>query len=84
MKSRDDATPRRIMTTTEVAEYLKVHQTTIYKMVAQGQIPFFRVGSDYRFHRDIIDKWMTDETSEELKKSSAADRAAPKKKPGPR
>ena len=29
MKSRDDATPRRIMTATEVAEYLKVQRGTI-------------------------------------------------------
>ena len=79
MKPRDDATPRRIMTTAEVAEYLHVHPSTIYKMATKGQIPFFRVGFDYRFHRDAIDKWMTDGTSEELTKRDAAVRAAPKK-----
>jgi excisionase family DNA binding protein len=27
-------------------------------MVGKGQIPAFKVGSDYRFDRDEIDKWM--------------------------
>ena len=82
MKPRDDATPRRIMTVAEIAEYLNVHPSTIYKMATKGQIPFFRIGFDYRFHRDAIDKWMTDGTSEVLKKTAAdAVRAAPKKKP---
>jgi excisionase family DNA binding protein len=78
-QARDYSTPRRIMTAAEVAEYLRVHQSTIYKMTAKGQIPFFRIGFDYRFHRDAIDKWMTDGTSEVLKKKGAAVRAAPKK-----
>ena len=69
MKSRDDATPRRIMTATEVAEYLKVNLDTIYGLAGKGQIPFFRIGIHLRFHRDAIDKWMTDRTSQVLKKS---------------
>src|SRR5713226_7065348 len=79
MKSRDDATPRRIMTATEVAEYLKVNLNTIHVLAGKGQIPFFRICIRYRFHRDAIEKWMTDRTSEVLKKSGAAVRAAPKK-----
>ena len=79
MKPRDDARPRRIMTATEVAEYLKLNRETIYVLTGKGQIPFFRIGIYLRFYRDVIDKWMTDRTSEVLKKSGAAVRAAPKK-----
>jgi excisionase family DNA binding protein len=79
MKPRDDAIPRRIMTATEVAEYLKLNRETIYVLTGKGQIPFFRIGIHLRFYRDVIDKWMTDRTSEVLKKSGAAVRAAPKK-----
>jgi excisionase family DNA binding protein len=64
MKSRDDATPRRIMTATEVAEYLKFNRETIYVLAGKGQIPFFRIGIHLRFYRDAIGKWMTDRTSE--------------------
>jgi excisionase family DNA binding protein len=83
MKSRADATPRRIMTAAEVAEHLKVNLETIYVLAGKRQIPFFRIGYHLRFHRDAIEKWMTDRTSEVLKKSGAAVRAAPKKKPTP-
>ena len=60
MKPRDDATPPRILTTAEVAEYLHVSLATVCRLVRQGQIPAFRIGSDYRFYRDAIEKWMID------------------------
>ena len=79
MKPGDDAAPRRIMTATEVAEYLKVSRETIYIWAGKEKIPFFRIGIHLRFYRDAIDKWMTDRTTEALKRSGAAVRAAPKK-----
>jgi len=48
------------MTIAEVAEYLQVHRSTIYRLVHKGQIPAFKIGSDYRFDRDAIEKWMAD------------------------
>jgi excisionase family DNA binding protein len=78
-KARDDATRRRIMKVAEVAEYLHVHPSTVYRLVLKGEIPAFKIGTELRFDRGAIDKWMTDRTSEVLKKSGAAVRAAPKK-----
>ena len=75
-KPRDDATPRRIMTATEVADYLNVHKGTIYRMARIGKIPAFKIGDDWRFDKDAIDKWTTGRTSEVLKKRSAAVRVA--------
>ena len=60
MMPADDATARRIMTVAEVAKYLSLHPFTIYRMARNGKIPAFRVGRDWRFHRDAIHKWMTD------------------------
>ncbi len=60
MKPRDDNTSSQIMTAPEVAKYLKVHPSTLYKLLRKGQIPFFKIGSDYRFDRDAIEKWMRD------------------------
>ena len=79
MKARDDATPRRILTVAEVADYLQVSLPTVCRLARHGLIPAFRIGRDYRFGRDEIDKWMIDRTIEVLKKSGAAVRAAPKK-----
>jgi excisionase family DNA binding protein len=41
----------------ELAEYLKVHPSTIYRLLRKEQLPAFRVGSDWRFDREEIDRW---------------------------
>ncbi len=46
-----------VMTVREVAAYLHVHPSTIYKLLKRHQIPGFHVGSDWRFHIGAIDRW---------------------------
>jgi excisionase family DNA binding protein len=60
MKPRDNASPSRIMTVVEVAKYLSLHPSTIYRIARKGKIPVFKIGTDYRFDRDVIEKWMND------------------------
>jgi excisionase family DNA binding protein len=60
MKPRDDGTPRRIMTAPELAEFLNVDRTTIYKWARKVKIPAFKIGDDWRFDRDEFDKRMRD------------------------
>jgi excisionase family DNA binding protein len=59
MKPRHAAAHSRIMTVAETAQYLQVHPSTLYKLVRRHQIPAFKIGADYRFDRDAIEKWMT-------------------------
>src|SRR5712671_6606065 len=40
-----------------VAEYLRVHPSTIYRLLRQRKLPAFKVGSDWRFSREAIDHW---------------------------
>ena len=47
----------RILTVSELAEYLRVDKTTIYRALKEGKLPGFRVGSDWRFHLDAIEQW---------------------------
>ena len=58
-KARDYSTPR-YMTVAEMAEYLKVRRITIYRWARKGKIPAFKVGTDWRFDRDAIEKLMID------------------------
>jgi len=44
----------------EVAKYLSLHPSTIYRMARKGKIPVFKIGTDYRVDRDAIEKWMND------------------------
>ena len=48
----------KFMTTSEVAAYLRVGRLTVYKMVRTGKLPAFRIGSDYRFSVEEIDRWI--------------------------
>lgn len=55
-----------IMTVKEVALYLKMKPVTIYKLAKEGKIPAFRVASFWRFKKDLIDKWLSDESKKNL------------------
>ena len=46
-----------VMTVREVADYLKVKDRTIYRLVANGEIPGFKVGGSWRFRKAEIDRW---------------------------
>ena len=64
MKSEDAARksdytgPINVMTVREVSAYLRVHPSTIYRLVKRNQIPAFHVGSDWRFNVESIDRWI--------------------------
>ena len=47
-----------LMTVPELAECLNVSTITIYRLLKAGQLPAFRVGSDWRFSADAIAQWM--------------------------
>jgi excisionase family DNA binding protein len=63
----------RILTLHEVAEYLRVHRSTIYRLLSLKKIPGFRIGSDWRFNIDEIDQWRREE-----EKAAARARHEPK------
>jgi excisionase family DNA binding protein len=45
-----------LLTVREVSERLRVHPTTICRLVRSNQIPGFRVGSEWRFRTDTFDR----------------------------
>jgi excisionase family DNA binding protein len=49
---------RDFLTTKEVAEYLRVNPYTVYRLVAQRKLPAFKVGSQWRFKRTVLDHWL--------------------------
>ena len=56
-KTRHDARPIKVMNVREVSAYLRVHPSTIYRLLKHNQIPAFHVGSDWRFNIETIDNW---------------------------
>jgi excisionase family DNA binding protein len=54
----------RLMTVSEIASYLRVHPTTIYRLVKSGKMPSIRIGDSWRFDRDRIERWLKEGTKE--------------------
>ena len=51
----------RVMTTRELAKYMKLSEKTILKRVQKGEIPGVRVGSQWRFNLASIDKYLQED-----------------------
>jgi len=65
----------QIMTTKEVAEYLKLHEITVINHAAKGLIPGIKIGSRWRFDKQAIDQWTSGDpkkTTKDTKKISTS------------
>ena len=52
----------------EVAKYLGLTVSTVYRLVKRGTIPGFKVGGQWRFTQDNLEAWIMDRmTIERLK-----------------
>ncbi|MEZ4548490.1 MAG: excisionase family DNA-binding protein [Thermodesulfobacteriota bacterium] len=51
----------QVLTLEEAAQYLKVAKPTLYRLLEDGKIPAFKVGNQWRFTRELIDKWLWDQ-----------------------
>jgi excisionase family DNA binding protein len=47
-----------LLTTDQVAKYLKVDKFTVYRLITQKKIPAFKVGNQWRFKKSMLDKWL--------------------------
>ncbi len=46
------------LTIKELAKYLNVTERTIYNLLERGELPGFKVGANWRFRKEDIDKWI--------------------------
>jgi excisionase family DNA binding protein len=47
------------MTIDDLAAYLQVSKSSLYKLAQGGKIPGQKVGKHWRFHRETIDRWLS-------------------------
>ena len=64
---------REVMNIFEASQYLKCHPSTLRRLLKHGRVPGFKIGSDWRFRRDQIDKWMDEHTVKVRMGRGAAD-----------
>ena len=65
----------------EVATRFGVNPTTVYRLVQRGLLPGFKVGMQWRFSRDMLESWVTDQVM--IKRLKAEDELVRAKPPGP-
>lgn len=49
-----------LMTLSEIANYLKVAEKTVLRMIQKDEIPCVKIASQWRFDKGLIDKWIID------------------------
>ena len=52
-----------VLTSVEAAEYLKMHVKTVCRLAKEGKIPAKKVGSEWRFLKSVLDRWLAMEVN---------------------
>jgi excisionase family DNA binding protein len=51
-----------LLTPQELAKLLQLNSATVTRKAKKGEIPAIKIGKQFRFDRDQIDKWLTQQT----------------------
>ncbi len=57
MAERRGAGAAEILTIRDVAAYLKLPVSTVYRLAERRELPGHKVGRQWRFHKSILDDW---------------------------
>lgn len=49
---------KEIMNVSELAEYIGVSRSKIYKMIKEKKVPASKIGRQYKFSKQVIDSWL--------------------------
>ncbi len=55
---------KELLTATEVASWLRIPKSTLYKLCNDGRIPATKIGRHWRFDRAYLAKWLRARLSE--------------------
>jgi excisionase family DNA binding protein len=56
-----------IVTAKEVGQYLRLTESTVYKLASEGEIPGFKIGKSWRFDMDEILKMIREARENHIK-----------------
>ena len=59
--------PITILTVREVAEYLRMSESKVYRLANERHLPAIRIGKSWRFRKDLLDRWLSQCTEASLK-----------------
>ncbi len=56
----------QMLTAQELAAYLRVNRSTVYRLLKKRQLPGFRIGSEWRFQIEEVNRWFREKGLETL------------------
>ncbi len=71
----------KIMTAKELSQFLKLSESTIYKLAAKGEIPGFKIGDSWRFELEEIQKMIKESKKKGKRQREPADDKGEWRKP---
>jgi len=57
-----------ILTVKQLASYPQMDEHTIYRLAKGGKIPAMKIGAEWRFKKDLIDKWIEEKSLRNVKR----------------
>lgn len=60
-----------LLTVEEVAAYLRVDRSTVYRLLRRGEISCLRVGSNYRVACGTLAQWLKDQEARTARETHA-------------
>jgi len=59
-----------ILTVKQLANYLQMNEHTIYRLAKSGKIPALKIGAEWRFKKNLIDKWIEEKSISNIKRET--------------
>jgi excisionase family DNA binding protein len=59
-KSKHRSPKQPLLTVSDVAEWFQVSEAQVRHLLHRGEIPAVRVGREWRFSRDSLERWTLD------------------------
>ena len=56
----NDLQDDRVLTIDELARYLRIAKSTLYKLAQERRLPAQKVGRHWRFRKAAIDQWLAE------------------------
>ena len=69
------------LTIEDVAGYFGVTPTTVYRLAQKGELPGFKIGSQWRFSQEMLESWVADQVTVERLKAEDGQSVSRKRPP---
>lgn len=68
-KEKQDSEPSKpsgeqVLNIGEVADWLRIPKSTLYKLCSDGEIPAAKIGKHWRFNHDLVLQWFKEKSIE--------------------